>query len=83
MMRDVFNMNNEEAKTNPKVLAISEEEFEKILDQMYEELPEDDDEGPDDEAMEEWFEKKFEEISKMKMNRELPVIRKENPLERD
>ena len=82
MLRDVVNMSNEEAKTNPKIITISEEEFEKILDQMYEELPVDD-EDPDEEAMDEWFEKRFEEISKMKMKRELPVIRKENPLERD
>ena len=42
MLRDVVNMSNEEAKTNPKIITISEEEFEKILDQMYEELPVDD-----------------------------------------
>jgi hypothetical protein len=42
MLRDVVNMSNEEAKTNPKIITISEEEFEQILDQMYEELPVDD-----------------------------------------
>lgn len=78
--RDMIKIHNEQAKEDKNVRFITEEELEEILDKMWNHKEEWD--MSDDEAVEEYFEKQFEKITKEKQGAGFPIYTKGSPLER-